>query len=296
MLRIVLLVLALAWAAGCSKSPAPVPAASSDAATGQLLSDMEGVWRSSEPEQLLYLVREGRNLRLLSDGVYEADVQLRSVDVKAQSANLSVAAAGGRVIWTIQKVPQEGGPGFRLLVTMNGGSQLDMALVRRISSEDREFMAGELARAMREDGTEVAAEADPQMVEEGPDAVDAAESASSDDDKLSKGGVAFDEAEAAAVVPDGSAPSFDCGKPLNRAESLVCGDREVGELDRRLSKAYRLALSRSDQPEAERSTQMRWLEEKRNACDDAACLRRVYRQRLKYFEGPPHYAYSEHAE
>ena len=30
--------------------------------------------------------------------------------------------------------------------------------------------------------------------------------------------------------------------------------------------------------------------------DDAACLRRVYRQRLKYFEGPPHYAYSEHAE
>ena len=40
----------------------------------------------------------------------------------------------------------------------------------------------------------------------------------------------------------------------------------------------------------------RWLADKRNACDTVSCLRKAYRQRLKYFEGPPHYAYSEHAE
>lgn len=90
--------------------------------------------------------------------------------------------------------------------------------------------------------------------------------------------------------------SFDCTKVLIAAESLVCHDPELANLDLKLARAYRTLLARSEQPEAERSTRMRWLADKRNACDSVACLRKAYRQRLKYFEGAPHYAYSEHAQ
>lgn len=41
---------------------------------------------------------------------------------------------------------------------------------------------------------------------------------------------------------------------------------------------------------------MRGLADKRTACETVACPRKAYRQRLKYFEGAPYYAYSEYAE
>jgi len=93
MLRVALLVLTLVWATACSETPKAVSiaavATAADAATEQLLNDMEGVWRPTDPEQrgLVYVLRDGRNLRLLYGGVYETDVQLRSVDVNAQSVN-----------------------------------------------------------------------------------------------------------------------------------------------------------------------------------------------------------------
>lgn len=308
MLRAALLVLTLVWATGCSEAPkaastaAGAPAA--DAATEQLLNDMEGVWRSTDPDALVYVLHDGHNLRLLNGGVYETDVQLRSVDVKAQSVNLSVAAAGGRVIWTLRKVPGPGNDaaGYGLLVTMNGGEQLDLALVRRVSPEDREFMAGELARLIREDnevdgaeaevetdvGADAVAEADMPVAEVEDDAV------SSDDVKVSKAPLA----SAAAAVPAPVYPtSYDCTHATGSAEVAVCYDEELAGLDQRLAGAYRKVLAQSDQPEAERSSQMRWLRDQRNACEEeVACLRRVYIKRLRYFAGPPYNAYSEHAE
>jgi uncharacterized protein YecT (DUF1311 family) len=161
-------------------------------------------------------------------------------------------------------------------------------------------MRGLRKLAVAEAGTDVLAdvvtgdEVTGISVDEEPDPTD--EAAASAETLNPSASDAFEDDEVEVGVAPEQAPSFDCTKALNPAETLVCDDREVAELDRRLSKAYRLALSRSDQPEAERSTQMRWLADKRNACDDVACLSTAYRQRLKYFEGPPHYAYSEHAE
>lgn len=308
MLRAALLVMAMAWIAGCSETSTPAPAvASAPAAEAaeQLLQDMEGIWRSSEPGQLVYLVRDGRNLRMLSGGVYETDVQLRSVDVKAQSVNLSVAAAGGRVVWTIRKVSVAGNeaPGYGLQVTMNGGEQLDLALVRRVSPEDREFMAGELVRLMRED--EAVDQTAPESETDAVAAADAAEpvaddvaaALAADDAKVMKarGGAVADD------VPAAEAPtyttSYDCGKATKAAEATVCYDASLALLDQRLARGYRMALANADQPETLRSSQTRWLHDRRDACeDDAGCLRLVYRQRLKYFEGAPHYVHSEHAE
>jgi uncharacterized protein YecT (DUF1311 family) len=304
-LRVALLVLTRVLATACSETPKAAPTAAgataADAATEQLLNDMEGVWRSTDPDQLVYVLRQGHNLRLLNGGVYEADVQLRSVDVKAQSVNLSAAAAGGRVIWTLRKVPGPAAeePGYRLLMTLDGGEQLDLALVRRVSPEDREFMDGELARLMREDREVDEAEADVEdtAIEEAAVAVDAgAEEVSSDDVKVSKAPLA-DDAEAAAVPAPIYPTSYDCTHATGSAEVAVCYDEELADLDQKLARAYRKVLAQSDQPEAERSTQMRWLRDKRNACEeDVACLRRVYLNRLKYFAGPPYHAYSEHAE
>lgn len=309
MLRAALLLVVMGWVAGCSETPKPessaVVAPAADAASEQLLNDMEGVWRSSDPDQLMYLVRDGRNLRMLSGGAYETDVQLRSVDAKAQSVNLSVAAAGGRVVWTIRKVPDAGNeaPGYGLLVTMNGGEQLDLVLVRRVSPEDREFMAGELARALREEREAALAEVEAEPVSESEDAAVAvamdgsAELVSSDDVKVSKTRSDDHEAEEPAAEAVAYPTSFDCGKASKAAEAAVCYDADLARLDQRLARGYRMALANADQPESLRSSQMRWLRDRRDACeDDADCLRLIYRQRLKYFEGAPHYVHSEHAE
>lgn len=311
MLRAALLLVAMVWMVGCSEAPKTAPsvaaAPATDAAAEQLLNDMEGVWRSSDPDQLVYLLRDGRNLRMLSGGVYETDVQLRSVDVKAQSVNLSVSAAGGRVVWTIRKVTGAGdeAPGYGLLVTMNGGEQLDLALVRRVSPEDREFMAGELARLMREDssvdevaaGAEAEASLDAEVEASAPVADAVAVAMSGDDAKVMKAR----SADAGDDVPAAEAPtyttSFDCGQATKAAEATVCYDADLALLDQRLARGYRQALANADQADALRSSQMRWLRDRRDACeDDTDCLRRVYQQRLKYFEGAPHYVHSDHAE
>lgn len=303
MLRVALLVLTLVLVTACSETPKAASTAAgataADAATEQLLNDMEGVWRPTDPEQrgLVYVLRDGHNLRLLYGGVYESDVQLRSVDVKAQSVNLSVAAAGGRVVWTLRKVAARGNdePGYGLLLTMNGGEQQELARVRRVSPEDREFMAGELARLIREDneidgaeaevetdvGADAVAEADMPVAEVEADAM------SSDDVKVSKAPLAND-AGATAVPAPAYPTSYDCTHATGSAEVAVCHDQELAGLDQRLARAYRKVLAQSDQPEAERASQMRWLRDKRNACEeDAACLRRVYLNRLKYFAGLP---------
>lgn len=310
MLRAVLLWVVMGWIAGCSETPEPessavgAPVQAADAASEQLLNDMEGVWRSSAPDQLMYLVRDGRNLRMLSGGAHETDVQLRSVDAKAQSVNLSVAAAGGRVVWTIRKVPDAGNeaPGYGLLVTMNGGEQLELALVRRISPEDREFMTGELARALREEREAAVAEVDAEPVSEFEDAavavaMESATRVSSDDVKVSKTRLDDQEREEPATRAVAFATSFDCGKATKAAEAAVCHDADLAMLDQRLARGYRMALANEDQPESLRSSQMRWLKDRRDACEhDIDCLRRIYRQRLKYFEGAPHYMHSDHAE
>jgi uncharacterized protein len=43
-----------------------------------------------------------------------------------------------------------------------------------------------------------------------------------------------------AAVAEG--PSFDCGKAESSAEKLVCGDGELGQLDREAARLYALAL------------------------------------------------------
>ena len=75
--------------------------------------------------------------------------------------------------------------------------------------------------------------------------------------------------------------SFDCAKARNGVEKAICADAEVSALDEHLARYYaaaRSALGRA--ADCMRADQLHWLRTVRNACADAACLKRAYLERL----------------
>ncbi len=77
------------------------------------------------------------------------------------------------------------------------------------------------------------------------------------------------------------AASFDCGKAASPVEKMVCSDAQLSELDSLLAKAYKKVLA--DSPKtvgALKARQRTWLSEKRDKCQDADCLKKVYNDRL----------------
>lgn len=300
MSRICCLLLLLLLGAGCQVNSGPeTPDDAAVAADDQLFDEFSGVWRGASSGTLLYLVREGRRLRLyLPEG--EVPVTMGSIDVGQSTVNLTLPGGRKELVWTLSQVTDKEQGTYHLMITVHDGRQQEFSFVREVSEEDMrglgklgdaEGMTGLLAALVVGDewvGPSIDDEVDPMD--------EAAAAADSVDPDASEASDALADEEIPMDAAPEQAPSFDCTKALNPAETLVCNAPEVAELDRHLSRAYRLALSRSDQPEAERAIQMRWLAERRNTCDDTACLRKAYRQRLKYFEGAPHYAYSEHAE
>jgi uncharacterized protein len=78
------------------------------------------------------------------------------------------------------------------------------------------------------------------------------------------------------------AASFDCSKAATATEKAICADPKVSDLDEYLGRYYqagRMTMSR-DAAACLASNQREWLRSVRNACKDAACLRRVYLSRL----------------
>ena len=77
------------------------------------------------------------------------------------------------------------------------------------------------------------------------------------------------------------AASFPCDKAASAVEKTICSDPELGTLDEYLGRYYsgaRVALAHADACLV--SDQLGWLRTVCNPCKDAACLRRVYLQRL----------------
>jgi len=77
------------------------------------------------------------------------------------------------------------------------------------------------------------------------------------------------------------AASFPCEKAASPIEKSICASQEVSQLDEYMGRYFegaKLAL-----PHAEScllSNQKTWLKQVRGPCDDAACLKRVYLERL----------------
>lgn len=80
-----------------------------------------------------------------------------------------------------------------------------------------------------------------------------------------------------------SSPSFDCIKATNKAESLICATPEIAILDLRMTNTYRDVWAEQKnvtQKNLLKGSQTSWLQEIRNNCDDAKCLKSVYAQRI----------------
>ena len=79
-------------------------------------------------------------------------------------------------------------------------------------------------------------------------------------------------AYAAAAAP------FECSRAQAMADKVVCGDAELGELDRRLARLRRRSGRRTLPKAANvlRRDQEEWVRSVRDRCSDAQCLRTVY--------------------
>ncbi|HEX6692211.1 MAG TPA: lysozyme inhibitor LprI family protein [Burkholderiales bacterium] len=78
-----------------------------------------------------------------------------------------------------------------------------------------------------------------------------------------------------------AAASFPCEKAQSRVEKAICADAEVSQLDEYLGRYYsgaRAALR--DSTACLAADQRQWLSSVRNACQDTACLKKAYLERL----------------
>lgn len=73
--------------------------------------------------------------------------------------------------------------------------------------------------------------------------------------------------------------SFDCSKASSFVENAICSNSELSALDDSLSSAYSKALKDADPGDEIKSSQRNWMKN-RNSCQDNACLKKAYSQRI----------------
>lgn len=92
---------------------------------------------------------------------------------------------------------------------------------------------------------------------------------------------ALSPAPAVAAEAAGSfSPSFDCSKVSTGQERLICGSKDLSELDVKLSVAYRQAMEKVSDKEGLKVSQRDWRKFKRDSCSDVACMSKSYSARI----------------
>jgi uncharacterized protein len=90
--------------------------------------------------------------------------------------------------------------------------------------------------------------------------------------------------------PTAPAMSFDCAKPANKAQQLVCGDAQLTDLDRRMQSAYQQALARAGADQATLTTAQSAFTTIRDGCADfvdaRTCLVEAYHTRVAELANP----------
>lgn len=81
------------------------------------------------------------------------------------------------------------------------------------------------------------------------------------------------------------AASFDCAKASTSIEKTICADSQLSDLDSKLMQAYRQTLSAAGNGDAVKAEQRAWLLQVRNECQDAACLKLAYSDRIAALAG-----------
>ncbi len=81
-----------------------------------------------------------------------------------------------------------------------------------------------------------------------------------------------------------NAASFNCDNARTAIEHMICGNDELSRLDVDMAAAYWQARTSSADRESLRQSQSIWLNS-RNRCDDIACLKASYQQRIAELRG-----------
>jgi uncharacterized protein len=84
------------------------------------------------------------------------------------------------------------------------------------------------------------------------------------------------------LAPHAFAASFDCNKATSPTEKLICSDAQTSALDSKLQQTYKTALNATDAygKKALAKEQRNWIQYTRGVCQDTACLRQVYTDRI----------------
>src|SRR5690349_19098796 len=77
------------------------------------------------------------------------------------------------------------------------------------------------------------------------------------------------------------AASFPCEKTVSKVEAMICKDAQLSTLEEHLAQYY-VAATRAlgEGAQCLQEDQRSWLQNVRNACRDAACLKQAYLLRL----------------
>jgi uncharacterized protein len=95
--------------------------------------------------------------------------------------------------------------------------------------------------------------------------------------RLWRGGLGLIIAGAALVA---QASGVDCGKTSSSIDKLICGDSSLKSLDGQLRTAYGKVERVLPDSRLLAQEQEQWLGNRRERCADAACLNRVYHERI----------------
>ena len=80
------------------------------------------------------------------------------------------------------------------------------------------------------------------------------------------------------------AASFDCTKATTLVEKAICSESDLSALDEQLMAKYKDALSSAPNAANLKNDQKSWLVNTRNKCQDTACLKRAYIERIAALE------------
>ena len=81
------------------------------------------------------------------------------------------------------------------------------------------------------------------------------------------------------ILQGAYAASFDCGQAKTKTERMICADPDVSNMDSALGEVFKRELENDVFEPSLRVSQRAWLIV-RDACDEAACLKLRYEQRL----------------
>lgn len=288
--------------AGCDQSPSSKQnqnaqgnvSPPADSAATQLLTDVTGVWSSDSG--LITIDYLDNQFRFVV-GDEPKQVKLGDIDTANETINLLLTRTSDNkeVIWTLRRKWDEKHTSFNLVLITDDGSHSDLGFVRKITADDKNHLANLYAPVSQNSDVTAAASqlqssGDSEKLTPAPDAATTPDTSSAPD--------AATTPDAGATQPDANAeqstslppaevptpttaagPSFNCQSAKTAAETTVCNNPDLSQLDAQMAASFERAIQ-TQRSDLVIDQQKYWLAFVRNKCPDPDCLRQEYKKRI----------------